>query len=79
MKHIPILACILSAACALSSCAVETTYIGKAYPATDNPELFFSWNDAPGDYETMGHRTATTKRDAAVSYQLKATLIKFRQ
>ena len=24
-------------------------------------------------------RTATTKRDAAVSYQLKATLIKFRQ
>lgn len=40
MKHIPILASILSAACALSSCAVETTYIGKAYPATDNPELF---------------------------------------
>ena len=59
MKHIPILACILSAACALSSCAVETTYIGKAYPATDNPELFFSWNDVPGDYETMGHMTAT--------------------
>ena len=59
MKHIPILASILSAACALSSCAVETTYIGKAYPATDNPELFFSWNDVPGDYETMGHMTAT--------------------
>ena len=58
MKHIPILASILSAACALSSCAVETTYIGKAYPATDNPELFFSWNDVPGDYETMGHITA---------------------
>ena len=41
MKRIPILACTLCAACAMSSCAVETTYIGKTYPVTDNPELFF--------------------------------------
>ena len=49
---------ILCAACGLCACAVETTYIGKTYPATGNPELFFSWNDVPGEYETMGHITA---------------------
>ena len=43
----------------MSSCAVETTYIGKTYPVTDNPELFFSWNDVPGSYETMGRIIAT--------------------
>ena len=43
----------------MSSCAVETTYIGKIYPVTDNPELFFSWNDVPGSYETMGRIIAT--------------------
>ena len=59
MKRIPILACTLCAACAMSSCAVETTYIGKTYPVTDNPELFFSWNDVPGSYETMGRIIAT--------------------
>ena len=46
------------AAFGLCSCAVETTYIGKTYPATENPELFFSWNDVPGEYETMGRITA---------------------
>ncbi len=59
MRRIPILACTLYAACAMSSCAVETTYIGKTYPVTDNPELFFSWDDVPGSYETMGRIIAT--------------------
>lgn len=59
MKRTTILTGVLGAACILSSCAVETTYIGKAYPATDAPELYFSWRDVPADYETMGHITAT--------------------
>ena len=58
MNRIPMFLCALCAVCATCSCAVETTYIGKAYPATNAPELFFSWNDVPGDYETMGRITA---------------------
>lgn len=54
MRRIPMFLCALCA-CAASSCAVETTYIGKSYPVTDAPELFFSWNDVPEGYETMGH------------------------
>lgn len=76
MKRIPMLLCALCA-CAASSCAVETTYIGKAYPATDSPELFFSWNDVPEGYETMGHITATPTlfsglEDAQASIEKKA-------
>ena len=48
-------------ACAASSCAVETTYIGKAYPVTAAPELYFSWDDVPGGYETMGHIMASPR------------------
>lgn len=59
MKRIPMFLCALCAACAAGSCAVETTYIGKAYPVTDTLELYFSWDDVPGPYETMGHITAT--------------------
>lgn len=61
MKRITTLVCALSAACTVSSCAVETTYIGKAYPVTDAPELFFSWDDVPEDYETMGHIMASPR------------------
>ena len=56
MKRILLL---LSAALCTASCAVQTTYIGKTYPATDAPELFFSWDDVTRDYETMGRITAT--------------------
>lgn len=59
MKRIPMFLGALCAVCATGSCAVETTYIGKAYPATNSPELFFSWNDVPEGYETMGHILAT--------------------
>ncbi len=59
MNRIPMFLCALCAVCATCSCAVETTYIGKAYPATNAPELFFSWNDVPEGYETMGHILAT--------------------
>ena len=55
MKRILLL---LSAALCTTSCVVQTTYIGKAYPATDSPELFFSWDDVTRDYETMGRITA---------------------
>lgn len=55
MKRILLL---LSAALCTASCVVQTTYIGKAYPATDSPELFFSWDDVTRDYETMGRITA---------------------
>ena len=55
MKRILLL---LSAALCTTSCVVQTTYIGKAYPATDAPELFFSWDDVTRDYETMGRITA---------------------
>lgn len=55
MKRILLL---LSAALCTASCAVQITYIGKAYPATDAPELFFSWDDVTRDYETMGRITA---------------------
>ncbi|WP_296112275.1 hypothetical protein [uncultured Alistipes sp.] len=55
MKRILLLLC---AALCTASCAVQTTYIGKAYPATDAPELFFSWDDVTRDYETMGRITA---------------------
>lgn len=55
MKQILLL---LSAALCTTSCVVQTTYIGKAYPATDSPELFFSWDDVTRDYETMGRITA---------------------
>lgn len=138
MKRIHLLAYALGVACIAGSCAVETTYIGKAYPATDAPELYFSWDDVPEGYETMGHimaspllfgslekaqsviekkarekgadavvfegvgmtasdptytttervehhddgsstRTATTKRDVAVSTRLEATFIKYRK
>ena len=51
MKRILLLLC---AALCTASCAVQTTYIGKTYPATDAPELFFSWDDVTRDYETMG-------------------------
>lgn len=55
MKRILLLLC---AALCTTSCVVQTTYIGKAYPATDAPELFFSWDDVTRDYETMGRITA---------------------
>ncbi len=76
MKRIPMFLCALCA-CAASSCAVETTYIGKAYPVTDTLELYFSWDDVPGPYETMGHITATPTlfsdlEDAQASIEKKA-------
>ena len=76
MKRIPMFLCALCA-CAASSCAVETTYIGKAYPVTDTLELYFSWDDVPGPYETMGHITATPTlfsdlEDAQASIEQKA-------
>lgn len=55
MKRILLLLC--TALCT-ASCVVQTTYIGKTYPATDSPELFFSWDDVTRDYETMGRITA---------------------
>ena len=69
--------CTLCAACAASSCAVETTYIGKAYPVTETLELYFSWDDVPAPYETMGHITATPTlfsdlEDAQASIEKKA-------
>ena len=55
MKRILLL---LPAALCTKSCVVQTTYIATAYPATDSPELFFSWDDVTRDYETMGRITA---------------------
>lgn len=61
MKRFAILAGTLATCCASSSCVVQTTYIGKAYPATEATDLFFSWNDVPDGYETMGHIQASPR------------------
>ncbi len=47
-----------------------TTYIGKTYPATGNPELFFSWNDVPGEYETMGG-TLRPHRSSSATWRMR--------
>lgn len=61
MKRFAILAGTLATCCASGSCVVQTTYIGKAYPATEATDLFFSWNDVPDGYETMGHIQASPR------------------
>lgn len=40
----------------LSSCSsMMVNYVGRTYPRKTNPELYFSWNDVPQAYETMGY------------------------
>lgn len=65
------------AALCMASCSVQATYIGKSYPATDAPELFFSWNDVPYPYETMGEISASPRlfkplEDAQATIERKA-------
>lgn len=51
---------LLGAVAWMSSCTpIHSTYIGKSYPLATEPEIYFSWDDVPHAYETMGHIEAT--------------------
>lgn len=62
---------------AAASCGVSTHYIGKSYPATASPDLFFDWADVPCAYETMGRIEASPRlfrsiEDAQTAIEQKA-------
>lgn len=44
----------------LAGCGVTTSYIGKSYPATSDPDVYLDWADIPCAYETIGRIAATS-------------------
>lgn len=47
-----------AAALAAVSCT-NIDYLGKTYPPTANVDVYYSMDDIEGEYEIMGHLTAT--------------------
>ncbi len=61
---IPALLLITMASCSKSS----FDYLGKSYPQTTNPEIFFRDQDVPQDYEVMGKVTAEVPYSKKLKY-----------
>jgi hypothetical protein len=53
----------------LVSCSSSSfDYLGKSYPPTTNPELFFRDQDVPHDYEVMGKVVAEVPYNKKLKY-----------
>jgi len=53
----------------LASCSSSSLdYLGKTYPPTTNPELFFRDQDVPKDYEVMGKVMAEVPYSKKLKY-----------
>jgi hypothetical protein len=50
---LPALALMLTVSC------TKIDYVGKSYAPTSNVDIYFSLDDVKGEYEVMGHLTAT--------------------
>lgn len=61
---IPALLLIAMASCSKSS----FDYLGKSYPSSGNPEIFFRDQDVPQDYEVMGKVTAEVPYSKKLKY-----------
>ena len=60
---------VLSLIVMLAGCSKSTfDYLGKSYPPTTNPEIFFRDKDVPKDYEVMGKVTAEVPYSKKLDY-----------
>jgi len=67
-QFIAILALMIS----LGSCSKSTfDYLGKTYPPTTNPEIFFRDQDVPKEYEVMGKVMAEVPYSKKMNYVQK--------
>jgi hypothetical protein len=54
---------------AMASCSKSTfDYLGKSYPSSGTPEIFFRDQDVPQDYEVMGKVTAEVPYNKKMNY-----------
>ena len=50
---------LLALAVLLTVSCTKIDYVGKSYAPTDEVDIYFSLDDIKGEYEVMGHLTAT--------------------
>lgn len=50
---------LIALAVLLTVSCTKIDYVGKSYAPTANVDIYFSLDDIKGDYEVMGHLTAT--------------------